>query len=57
MFLSLNKETEAVQFILVTLAHVEKVLGLLESTEPSMHESSGVRACSCWVPLLVAQVF
>lgn len=41
MFLSLNKETEAVQFILLTSAHVEKVLSLLESTEPSIHESHG----------------
>lgn len=57
MFLSLNKETEAIQFILVTSAHVEKGLGLLESTEPFIHESRGVRACSSWLSLQVAQMF
>lgn len=57
MYLSLNKEMEAVQFILVTSAHLEKVLSLLESTEPSIHEGRGVRVCSSWVPLQVAQMF
>lgn len=57
MFLSVNKEMEAVPFILPTSAHVDKVLGLLESAESSVHEGHGGGTCSSWVPPQVAPVF